>query len=156
MVRYYGKHQSVLVLCTCQTLQELPTACVWLFKCKFSFEWLSYQYHVPPASCQLCTATLSRNGFIKLNLNCNAISWQQYHTLHPIFICKLGIMMISFCHGLTIINLIDLKHDCFLLPESLMSCECLWSVYIPSFRFSFFYFIIENRKGITKHPFPFF
>ena len=32
----------------------------------------------------------------------------------------------------------------------------LRSVYIPSFRFSFFYFIIENRKGITKHPFPFF
>ena len=30
------------------------------------------------------------------------------------------------------------------------------SVYIPSFRFSFFYFIIENRKRVTKHPFPFF
>ena len=29
------------------------------------------------------------------------------------------------------------------------------SVYKPSFRFSFFYLIIENRKVVTKHPFPF-
>ena len=34
--------------------------------------------------------------------------------------------------------------------------QCSGSVYIPSFRFSFFCFIIENRKGVTKHPFPFF
>ena len=30
------------------------------------------------------------------------------------------------------------------------------SVYIPSFRFSFFCFITRNSKRVTKHPFPFF
>ena len=29
------------------------------------------------------------------------------------------------------------------------------SVYIPSFRFSFFYFMIENRKRVPKYPFLF-
>ena len=29
------------------------------------------------------------------------------------------------------------------------------SVYIPSFRFSFFYFMIENRKKVPKYPFLF-
>ena len=33
--------------------------------------------------------------------------------------------------------------------------DVIWSVYIPSSRFSFFYFILENRKRVTKHPFPF-
>ena len=30
------------------------------------------------------------------------------------------------------------------------------SVYLPAFRFSFFYIIIEIRKRVTKHPFPLF
>ena len=30
------------------------------------------------------------------------------------------------------------------------------SVYIPSFCFSFFYFIIENREKVTKYYFPFY
>ena len=40
--------------------------------------------------------------------------------------------------------------------------SCSWiqrdtrgSLYTPSFCFSFFYFIIENRKRVTMHPFPF-
>ena len=32
---------------------------------------------------------------------------------------------------------------------------CTRSVYIPSFRFSFFYFMIENRKRVPKYHFPF-
>ena len=39
--------------------------------------------------------------------------------------------------------------------QSLMLLRRGRSVYIPSFRFSFFYFIIENRKRVPKYSFRF-